>query len=112
MYAQGDEYYFMDNENYEQYMIKEDTLGNDRYFLKEGLEVKVLLYKGRPIGIDLPKAVELTVVETDPGIKGDTAAGGTKPAKLKQVMWYRCRFLYLKEMWLGLIQEQESMWKG
>ncbi len=83
LYSQGDEYYFMDNENYEQYMIKEDTLGNDKYFLKEGLEVKVLLFKGNPIGVDLPKAVELTVVDTEPGVKGDTAAGGSKPAKLE-----------------------------
>ncbi len=83
LYNQDDEYYFMDLENYEQYMIKEDALGRDKFFLKENLEVKVLLYKGSPIGIELPKAVELEVVETEPGVKGDTAAGGTKPAKLE-----------------------------
>ncbi len=83
LYNQDDEYYFMDLENYEQYMVKEDALGRDKFFLKENLEVKVLLYKGSPIGIELPKAVELEVVETEPGVKGDTAAGGTKPAKLE-----------------------------
>ena len=83
LYKQDDEYYFMDLENYEQYMIKEESLGDDRFFLKENLEVKVLLYKGSPIGVELPKAVELKVVETEPGVKGDTAAGGTKPAKLE-----------------------------
>ena len=83
LYNQGDEYYFMDLENYEQYVVKEDALGRDRYFLTENLEVKVLLFKGSPIGIELPKAVELKVIETEPGVKGDTAAGGTKPARLE-----------------------------
>jgi elongation factor P len=83
LYSQGGDYYFMDNETYEQYIINEEYLGQDKYFLRDGMEVKVLLFKGVAIGVELPKAVELVVVETEPGVKGDTATGATKPAKLE-----------------------------
>lgn len=84
LYAEGDQFVFMDNINFEQIMLHGDTL-SDRVtkYLKEGLEFDVLFYNGNVIGIDPPNFVVLEVVETDPGLKGDTAAGGTKPAKVE-----------------------------
>lgn len=84
LYAEGDQYVFMDNITFEQIMLHTDTL-SDRVgkYLKEGLEFDVLFYNGNVIGIDPPNFVVLEVIETDPGLKGDTAAGGTKPAKVE-----------------------------
>lgn len=83
LYQSGDEYYFMDSETYEQVALTRDLLGDGTYFLKENMTVHVQFYQGRAIGVDLPTFVELEVVETDPGLKGDTATGGSKPAKLE-----------------------------
>lgn len=83
LYNQGDEYYFMDLETYEQVMIPAHVLGRDKDFLAENIEVKLLIYRGEPVGIDLPTAVDLKVVETEPGVRGDTASGGSKPARLE-----------------------------
>lgn len=83
LYNQGDEYYFMDLGTYEQVMVPANVLGRDKDFLAENVEVKLLLFKGEPVGIDLPTAVDLRVAETEPGVRGDTASGGSKPAKLE-----------------------------
>ncbi len=83
LYAQGDELVFMDLETYEQFTIPFDKIEEKAKFLKENMEVDVLYYKNQPISIDLPTFVELEVVETEPGFKGDTATGGTKPAVLE-----------------------------
>lgn len=83
LYRQGEEYYFVDHETYDQYMLTEDQLGDAVKFLKEGTIVGVLFYEGNPIGIELPTTVILEVVETDPGLRGDTVSGGSKPAKLE-----------------------------
>ncbi len=83
LYQSGDEYYFMDSETYEQVALTRELLGDGIYFLKENMTVYVQFYQGRAIGVDLPTFVELEVVETDPGLKGDTATGGSKPAKLE-----------------------------
>ena len=72
----------MDNENYEQMELGKEQLGNGINFLKENMEVKVIIYEGRVLGVELPNTVELTVVKTDPGIRGDTATGGSKPATM------------------------------
>ena len=82
LYKEGNKYCFMDNENYEQVELTKEQLGNAVNFLKENMDVKIMVYEGRILGIDLPNTVELRVVETDPGIRGDTATGGSKPAKL------------------------------
>jgi translation elongation factor P (EF-P) len=63
--------------------INAEDIKEEAKFLKEGMTVVVFIYKNKPIGIELPKAVELEVIETEPGFKGDTAAGGSKPAKLE-----------------------------
>ncbi len=83
LYRQEDEFYFMDNENYEQHFIHKDQLGGADAFLYENILVTVLFHNSKAIAVDLPNFVELTVVETDPGVKGDTASGGTKPATLE-----------------------------
>jgi len=72
----------MDNETYEQSELTKEQLGASVNFLKENMDVKIMVYEGRILGIDLPNTVELTVIETDPGIRGDTATGGSKNAKL------------------------------
>jgi elongation factor P len=83
LYESDGLYNFMDNETYEQITMTDDQLGDAKKFLKENMSIGVLFFQGIVIGIDLPYSVELTVVETDPGIRGDTATGGTKPAKLE-----------------------------
>lgn len=82
LYLDGEKYVFMDNENYEQMELDKEQLGNGVNFLKENMEVKVIIYEGRVLGVELPNTVELTVVKTDPGIRGDTATGGSKPATM------------------------------
>lgn len=83
LYAEGHEYHFMDNNTYEQLFITAEQLGSAKDFLKENMVVRILFFQGKPLGVDLPLFVELKVVETDPGIRGDTATGGTKIAKLE-----------------------------
>ncbi|PTX53909.1 translation elongation factor P (EF-P) [Melghirimyces profundicolus] len=83
LYDSGDEYTFMDNETYEQISIPASQLEREIKFLKENMNVNLIIYNGETLGVDLPNTVELEVVETDPGIRGDTATGGTKPAKLE-----------------------------
>ena len=82
LYESGGEYTFMDNETYDQINLSEERLEYELNFLQENMEVQIVTYKGETIGIQLPNTVELEVVETDPGIRGDTATGGNKPAKL------------------------------
>ena len=83
-YNSGHHYHFMDLETYEDIPIDEDTVGEDQLrYLKEGMECSGLVHDGKVLMIDLPNFIELQVVETDPGVRGDTAQGGTKPAKLE-----------------------------
>lgn len=83
LYYTGDEYAVMDTESFEQISLTEAQIGDARKFLKENMVINVAMYQGVPIGVEVPNFVELEVVETDPGIKGDTASGGSKPAKLE-----------------------------
>lgn len=83
LYNDGDLYYFMDNETYEQLPINKDVLSDNFKFVKENMECKVLSYKGNVFGVEPPLFVELVITETDPGFKGDTATNATKPAKLE-----------------------------
>jgi elongation factor P len=80
LYNDGDEYYFMDDK-YEQTMLKRDTLGDAVDYLTPNLSISVSFHDGKAVGIELPTAVEMTVVETEPGIKSATASSVTKPAK-------------------------------
>jgi elongation factor P len=83
LYREGDSFCMMDNETYEQIMLTEEQLGEARLYLTENLDVQVLFYNQQPVGVDVPLFVELEVTQTEPGVKGDTAAGGTKPATLE-----------------------------
>ncbi len=82
LYESGDEYFFMDNETYDQISLPGEQLQYELNFLQENMNVQIVSYKGETIGVQLPNTVELEVVDTEPGIKGDTATGGTKSATL------------------------------
>jgi elongation factor P len=83
LYRSGNEQYFMDSESYEQFPISSEQLGESIYYLKEGMELGGLFFRGELVKIELPNFVYLRVVETPPGVRGDTASGGEKPAKLE-----------------------------
>ena len=82
LYADGEDYYFMD-ESFEQTMLKHETIGDAVEYLTPNLQISVSFYDGKPVGIDLPTYVEMTVIETEPGIKSATASSVTKPAKME-----------------------------
>jgi elongation factor P len=83
LYREGDHFYFMDNQNYEQVVISEEILGDAKNFLKENLNVEVLLFRETPIGVELPNFVNLRVVKTEPWVKGDTSKADYKPATVE-----------------------------
>lgn len=83
LYNEGNLYYFMDEETFEQMPITASQLGDTVNYLKEGMSLQVSSYKGELIGVELPITVELQVIETGPAFKGDTATAGNKPAKLE-----------------------------
>ena len=83
LYKDGDNWAFMDTETFDQVTLMESLLEDAPKYLKENMTTGILFYQGNVIGMDLPKQVELAVVATDPGIKGDTASGGSKPATLE-----------------------------
>src|SRR3712207_5138014 len=74
----------MDESTYEQFALTAESVGDDRFYLRDGLTLQILKYNGEPVALQLPQFVELAVTETEPGMRGDTAAGGaTKQAKLE-----------------------------
>lgn len=83
LYATGDDYTFMDTATYEQLTFNKKQLGENADLLKENMVAKILIYQHRPIAVELPIFVELKVVDAEPGVRGDTASGGTKPAILE-----------------------------
>ena len=83
LYETNGEYHFMDTNNYEQLFLTGEHLGDSKGFLKENLVIKALFHNKRPIGIEIPMFVELKVTQTEPGVRGDTATGATKPATLE-----------------------------
>lgn len=82
-YMEGDEYVFMDMGSYEETRLTADDIGPQRKYLKEGMEVTVITHNDKPLEVELPNSVVLEITQTDPGVKGDTATGGTKPAILE-----------------------------
>jgi len=83
LYSEGDQYCMMDNETYEQIMLTPEQLGDARLWLTENLNVKILFFNRQPVAVEQPLFVELMVAQTEPGVRGDTATGGTKPATLE-----------------------------
>jgi elongation factor P len=83
LYSDGDDHYFMNTETYEQLHLNRDVLGDSVDYLIPNLQVRMEFYDGKPVGVELPNFVELTVVETEPGLRSATASAVTKPAKLE-----------------------------
>ena len=83
LYSGDHHAYFMDVQTYEQHPVGEDLLRDQQPFLKENIVCDLLLHDGRVIGVELPNFIEAEIVETEPGVRGDTATGGTKPARLE-----------------------------
>ena len=83
IYREADTFYFMDMETYDQLPLSIEVVGEARNYLTENMNVNIVYADGEPVGVKLPNFVELRVVETPPGVRGDTATGGSKPAKLE-----------------------------
>jgi elongation factor P len=83
LYSSGDTHTFMDNESYEQIELPTQQIEYELKYLLENMTVHIMTYQGETLGVELPNSVELKVTETEPGIKGDTASGGTKPATVE-----------------------------
>jgi elongation factor P len=82
LYSQGNMYTFMDNQTYEQVEMSQEQVGEANNFLTENMDVEVVFFNDRPIGLDLPNFVELQIADTEPAVKGNTVSSATKPAKL------------------------------
>ncbi len=82
-YHAGHMYHFMDQDNFEEVAISEDSIGDKKKFLKDALEVSGYFYKGESLTVNLPNFIEFEIIHTEPGIKGDTAKGGSKPAQIE-----------------------------
>jgi elongation factor P len=83
LYQEGDNYFVMDQNTYEQFALTREQLGDAVNYLKDDMTLELLSYEGQPVDVELPITVDLRVEQTDPGFKGDTATGGTKPARLE-----------------------------
>jgi len=97
LYSDGEGFHFMDEESYEQFSLSEDQLGDERLYLKENMTLQVRKYNGEPVSLELPASVDLAVTETEPGVRGDSASGGTtKSATLETGLQVRVP-LFIKE---------------
>ena len=84
LYNDGDGYHFMDQTSFEQFTLSEESVGDNRWYLKDGLALQLFKYNGHAVSLQLPQYVELAIASTEPGVRGDTASGGaTKAAKLE-----------------------------
>lgn len=90
LYTDGELYHFMDNETFDQPALEKDMLGDAALYLKEGMEVKLTFYKGKPLDIELPTSVDMKVVEAEVAIRGDTATGVTKKVKTETGLVVQC----------------------
>ena len=97
LYSDADGFHFMDQSSYEQFTISDEGVGDDRFYLKEGMILELFKYNGQAVSLQLPQYVELAITSTEPGVRGDTAAGGaTKVAKLETGLEVRVA-LFMKE---------------
>jgi elongation factor P len=90
LYSDGDLYYFMDSETFEQPGIKGDVLGDSALYLKSGMDVKLTFYNGEPLDVELPTSVDLKVMEADVAVRGDTATGVTKKVRTETGLEVNC----------------------
>ena len=97
LYGDADGFHFMDESSYEQFTISQESVGDDKFYLKEGLNLDLFKYNGQAVSLQLPQYVELAIASTEPGMRGDTAAGGaTKVANLETGLEVRVP-LFMKE---------------
>ena len=97
LYSDGGGFHFMDEESYEQFSLGEDQLGDERFYLKENISLQVRKYNGEPVSLELPATVDLVVTDAEPGVRGDSASGGTtKSATLETGLQVRVP-LFIKE---------------
>lgn len=92
LYNQDNMYFFMDMETYEQFPLSTEQMGESKKFLKDNMPVKVHYFKGIPLNVEMPIFVELKIAKTAPGVRGDTASGGSKPAVLETGMTVKVPF--------------------
>ena len=112
LYSDGEGFYFMDEASYEQFSLTAEQLGEDRLYLKDGISLQVRKYNEAPISMQLPPFVELTVVSTELGLRGDTASGGTtKPATLETGLQVRVP-LFIKEGEVVRVSTQTGEFEG
>ncbi|MDA8053300.1 MAG: elongation factor P, partial [Deltaproteobacteria bacterium] len=83
LYYEGNDYIFMDNATYDQIHISKEAVGDSAGFLLENIQVNVLYYNDKPINIEVPNFIEVKIIKTEPGLRGDTVSGATKPATLE-----------------------------
>lgn len=83
LYREGEDFYFMDTKTYDQTFVNVKVIGDAKNFLKENINCSVLFYNGKALGVSLPNSVDLKVIKCDPGVRGDTVSGATKPAELE-----------------------------
>lgn len=112
LYSDGDLYYFMDNETFEQIPINQSVLGDNFKFVKENMECKVLSYKGNVFGVEPPNFVELEVTKTDPGVRGDTATNVTKPAVLETGAEIKVPLFINEGEMIRIDTARASIWSG
>ena len=97
LYGDSEGYHFMDSATYEQFTLSEESVADERFYLKDGLTLQIFKYNGQAVSLQLPQYVELIVASTEPGVRGDTAAGGaTKVAKLETGLEVKVA-LFIKE---------------
>ncbi|MFI3914011.1 elongation factor P [Carnobacterium maltaromaticum] len=92
LYESGGAHVFMDSETYDQLELQEPQIEDELKYLKENMEVQIIMYGAETLGVELPNTVELRVEETDPGIRGDTSSGGSKPAKMETGVYVNVPF--------------------
>jgi len=83
LYKEGTDYHFMDQKSFEQTFVPEENLGHAKNFMKENVDVQILFYRGKAIGVSVPNSMDLKIVKCDPGVRGDTVSGAMKPAELE-----------------------------
>ena len=111
LYSDGEGFHFMDESNYEQFDLNADQLGDERLYLRDGISLQVLRYNGNAIAVQLPQFVELAVLSTEPGARGDTTGGSTKPATLETGLQIRVP-LFIKEGEIVRVSTQSGEFVG
>ena len=111
LYKEGDDFVFMDNENFDQMTISAATVGEAKNFMLENTEAIVAIHEGNPLYIELPASVELTVTYTEPGLQGDRSSGGTKPATVETGIEVQVP-LFIKQDEKILVDTRDGSYQG